>query len=269
MAIVGLSEFTFGFGFLYEQTVQHWGNLRVAPILPSLAQEADDAWDARLPLVGTDFYYQFKLSDYLERRNSMFHKDGTYTTPYYRLAFHRRDNNRQHHRLWEHAQTNAHTFYVAPEFETIDDFNTSFLARNLAASSRIIPLADCDDCNDGDQHYITFQQGSPDWIQHSAPKRKTRSYEGKAIEKLYQESRQKWQRIDEKFAESALKRTTDAIKRTFVQEKGEDRRAADRALPLLDDGNIPRTRAAMIRRTAEVLSVFVGATMVLVGERPQ
>ena len=51
-------------GFLFEQTRRNWANLRVAPILPSLAQEAEDAWDARLPLTGTDFYYQFKLSDY-------------------------------------------------------------------------------------------------------------------------------------------------------------------------------------------------------------
>ena len=269
MAIIGLSEFTFGFGFLYEQTAQNWGNLRVAPVLPSLAQEADDAWDARLPLVGTDFYYQFKLSDYLTRRNSLFHKDGTYNAPYYRLAFHRRDSNRQHHRLWEHARTNANTFYVAPEFETIDDFNTAFLSRNLAGNSRIIPLIDCDDCNDGDQHYITFRQGSADWIQHSEPKRKTKSYVGKEISGLYEKSRSKWQRIDENFASEALVRTTSAIKRTFVREKGENKLAAERAVRLLDDGNLPRTRAAMIRRTAELLSVFVGATIVLVGEVAQ
>ena len=145
MAILGLSEFTFGFGFLYEQTAQNWGNLRVAPVLPSLAQEADDAWDARLPLVGTDFYYQFKLSDYLVRSNSVFHKDGTYNAPYYRLAFHRRDNNRQHHRLWLHGQKNPDTFYVAPEFESINDFNSAFLGHQLALHSRMIRISDCDD----------------------------------------------------------------------------------------------------------------------------
>ena len=266
MAIVGLSEFTFGFGFLYEQTIRNWGTLRVAPVLPSLAQEADDGWDARLPLVGTDFYYQFKLSDYLTRPNSLFHKNGTYATPYYRLAFHRRDNNRQHHRLWEHAQSNPNTFYVAPEFETIDDFNTAFLSGDLAVNSRLIPVADCDDCNDGDQHYITFQRGSPGWIQHSEAKKKERSYEGQAIGALFQGSRQKWKRIDEEFAEAALRRATDSIKRTLTAEKGVDKRAVDSVLPLLDLDNVTRSRGAMIRRTAEILSVFVGATMVIVGE---
>lgn len=269
MAIVGLSEFTFGFGFLYEQSTKNWDNLRFAPVLPSLAQEADDAWDARLPLLGTDFYYQFKLSDYLVRRNSLFHRNGIYTMPYYRLAFHRRDSNRQHHRLWEHAQTNANTYYVAPEFESIDDFNTAFLNRELAAHSRIIPLTECEDCHDDEQHYITFQQGSPDWIQHSDPKRRVRSYHGRSIGVLYEESRSTWRKIDENFAEGALRRTSEAIRRTFERETGADKQVANRALPLLDEGDVPPTRAAMLRRTADILSVFVGATMVLIGESPQ
>lgn len=266
MAIVGLSEFTFGFGFLFEQTSKSWGNLRVAPVLPSLIQEADDAWDAKLPVFGTDFYYQFKLSDYLVRRNSIFHKDGTYTSPYYRLALHRRDNNRQHHRLWEHAQSNANTFYVAPEFETIDDFNTAFLARNLAGNSRVIPVSACDDCNDDDQHYITFQQGSQAWIQHSEPRRKTLSYQGRAMGDLYRESRQTWRSIDEDFAEAALRRTTSAIKRTFARHRGKDIEAAESASALLEVANVDRNRVAMLRRTAEILAIFVGVTMVIVGE---
>jgi hypothetical protein len=36
MAVTGVSEFTFGFAFLFEQTTQNWANLRAAPILPSL-----------------------------------------------------------------------------------------------------------------------------------------------------------------------------------------------------------------------------------------
>ena len=67
MAIIGISEFTFGFAFLYEQTVAKWGRLTAAPILPSLFQEAQDPWDAHLPVSGTDYYFQFKLSDYLSQ----------------------------------------------------------------------------------------------------------------------------------------------------------------------------------------------------------
>jgi hypothetical protein len=65
MVRTGISEFTFGYAFLYEQTRANWNSLTAAPVLPSLQQEADDGWDAHLPLVGTDFYYQFKVTERL------------------------------------------------------------------------------------------------------------------------------------------------------------------------------------------------------------
>src|SRR5262249_57938047 len=67
MGATGISEFTFGYAFLYEQTQRNWTNLKAVPILPSLQQEANLGWDAHLPTQAADFYYQFKLSDYLER----------------------------------------------------------------------------------------------------------------------------------------------------------------------------------------------------------
>lgn len=81
MGITGISEFSFGFAFLFEQTNRNWANLTAAPILPSLQQEADTGWDARLPLNATDFYYQFKLSDYLWNGNAKYIQDGTYNSP--------------------------------------------------------------------------------------------------------------------------------------------------------------------------------------------
>ena len=58
MAEIGISEFTFGYAFLYEQTRANWGGLTAAPVLPSLQQEEEQGWYAHLPLEGTDFYYQ-------------------------------------------------------------------------------------------------------------------------------------------------------------------------------------------------------------------
>ena len=72
MIAVGISEFTFGYAFLYEQTVNNWDELKAAPILPSLYDESKGGWDAHLPLKGTDYYYQFKLTEYLFRRNALY-----------------------------------------------------------------------------------------------------------------------------------------------------------------------------------------------------
>src|SRR6266852_4354908 len=164
MAEIGISEFAFGYAFLYEQTQANWGNLRAAPVLPSLQREELEGWDARLPLNGTDFYYQFKLSDYLSRGNATYIRDATYNSPYYRFWLHRRNDNQQHRRLRQHCVANPNTYYAAPQFNSIEEFNTRFLARQITANCRIIPLTLCDDITDGEHHCITFQGGDPEWI---------------------------------------------------------------------------------------------------------
>ncbi len=273
MTITGLSEFTFGFAFLFEQTHQHWPGLKAAPVLPSLRQEADDAWDAHLPLVAADYYYQFKLSDYLFNWNAKYILDTTYTAPYYRIALHPRDNNRQHRRLRRHCQNFEHTYYVAPEVETLDDFNTSFLSKQLTQNSRLIKLSDCDDIGlkDGTQHYITYQPGNPAWIQHSEPKRHERSAFGKELESVYNESRPTWKAVDRAFARSLFENASDAVNRSLLEEGDWKRRspATDREKELvsgmLAPPNDEATRVQLILRTADLVSVFFGLTLVLVG----
>jgi hypothetical protein len=262
MAAIGISEFTFGYAFLYEQTHANWANLRAAPVLPSLQQEYDQGWDARLPLVGTDFYYQFKLSEHLSRGHAKYISDGTYNGPYYRVSLHRKDGNRQHQRLKRHAQTNPNTFYVAPEFNTVDDFNTAFLARQITNRTRMIPVQDCDDIQDGEQHYITFRDGQTEWIQHSEGKRHELSFSGKELGSVYEESRPRWRALDREFAAEIFAKTRSVVG-AFLER--EERAARQRALPLLDFDPNQATRAEILLRTSEVLSVTLGTTLVLVG----
>ncbi len=262
MVQVGISEFTFGYAFLYEQTHANWGNLQAAPILPSLQQEEQAGWDAQLPLNGTDFYYQFKLTDYLSRSNASYIKDHTYAGPYYRLAFHRRNNNRQHQRLRDHSVTNPHTYYVAPEFNAADDFHAAFLAQQLTAQSRLIPVADCDDINDSDQHYITFQPNQVDWIQHSEKKLHDRSFSGRDLQKVYRESHRDWKRVNKPFTNALFEKTARVVR--SVLEK-EEPRAMQTALPLLDFDPNQAERGEILIRTSQILSVVLGVTLVLVG----
>src|SRR5690606_37209162 len=155
MASTGISEFTFGYAFLYEQTQRHWANLKAVPVLPSLREEAELGWDARLPTSAVDYYYQFKLSDYLTRRNASFISDGTYSRPYYRISLHKRNRNRQHARLRRLCATHPNTYYVAPEFSTSTDFESAYFSSSITDHSRLIPLAHCDDLPDSEQHHIT------------------------------------------------------------------------------------------------------------------
>lgn len=262
MASIGISEFTFGYAFLYEQTQANWGALQAAPILPSLRQEQEEGWDAHLPTNAVDYYYQFKLTDHLSRSNASFIADGTYATPYYRVGLHRKDNNRQHQRLRDHCQANPHTYYVAPEFNSADDFHAAFLAQQLTARSRIIPVSDCDDINDGEQHYITFQEGEVDWLQHSKGKRHTRSYVGRDLPKLYRESQGDWRPVDRRFATDLFDKTAEVVRAALSKEEPKTMNAA---IPLLDFNPNDAERREVLIRTSQILAVFLGVTLVLVG----
>jgi hypothetical protein len=262
MATIGISEFTFGYAFLYEQTQRNWGNLRLAPIFPSLGQEQQQGWDAYLPVNGIDYYYQFKLSDYLSRPYATFMRDGTYNAAYYRVALHRKDSNRQHQRLRDHAQANPYTYYVAPEFNRLDDFHAAFLAGQITNNSRIIPAEDCDDILDGDQHYLTFQEGQTDWIQHSELRRHEHSFSGRELEALYRNSSPRWKRIDKLFADDLFEKTSTTLKRVLAKE---ERRMMTAAIPLLDfNPHQAETRDVFIR-TSQILSVALGVTLMVVG----
>lgn len=265
MTIVGLSEFMFGYAFLYEQTHNNWEDLVAALVLPSLQAEHDLGWDAHLPLDGIDFYYQFKLSDYLYRHNAKYMKDATYTNPYYRLALHKNDNNRQHRRLIQHAQANPHTYYVAPEFNSVETFNDSFLQRQITQQSRMIPVSQCDEINDSDQHYITFQRGNLGWSQHSERKVHETSYTGEDLQKLYRESASEWRPVTNEFAVELFDKTSDLVNRLLESERRGNKPVVR---PRLLDFDPRRSeRGEVLRRTSEVLSVMLGVTLVVVGTR--
>ena len=146
MVPIGISEFTYGFAFRFEQVNANWIGVDAAPILPSLQTEQMSGWDVSIPLFGVPFFYQFKIPEYLSAAHATYIADGTYAGPYYRIDLHRRDNNNQHpRRFQELAAINPNTFYAAPELNTQAEFAAQFLAQTLADASRLIPLTDCDD----------------------------------------------------------------------------------------------------------------------------
>lgn len=263
MAITGVSEFMFGYGFLYEQTRANWSSVRAAPVLPSLWDEANQGWDAHLPLVGTDYYYQFKLSDRMAHPRARFIADGTYEAPYYRIALHKKAFNRQHRNLRLLCDENPDTYYVAPEFDTLDEFNAAFLSSQVKDRSRLIPLTECDDIanTDGTQHYITFQNGAG-WLQHSEAKEHRRSFMGRDLERLYLSTEDKWKTIDERFAKDLYEKTAVFVRRIIQNVEGERDPAS-----ILDFNPRNTTRGDLLIRTSQLLAVTLGVTLVLVGTK--
>ncbi len=268
MVVLGISDSIFGSSFLYEQKLRNRGSLAVVPIIPilKLRPEPTEGWDALLPIRGCDFYYQFKYSCRLERGNAKFIADGTYRGPYYRITLYTRDFNRQHSVLWRHAQSNQHTYYVTLELATIDDFNKASLSNTITEHSRLIPLNECDNYPeyDSEQHYITYQENDPGFLQHSKPSRHEKSYSGMELKRIYDESRKSWRPITEEFADEILEQTKEKL--SFLTKR--ERRLLD-FLGIVEDveANIPQDRAGKLLLSAKALLVAFGVTLVIIGER--
>jgi len=272
MAITRISEFTFGFAFLFEQTQRNWADLVAAPVLPSLKQEEEEGWDANLPVNGTEFYYQFKMTDYLRAAHAKYRRTGPekrYDAPYFRFSLHRHNANQQHQRLRTLCGTKPNTYYVAPEMPDLEVFNTVFLARQIANSSRLIPLTACRDYFDRGQHFVTYQLGDTGFTEHSEPTRKEGSARGADIEGLYRRSSAAWKPLDEHFARTFFDETRSLIERDVrSQDKPRTRRdhvEEDAILRVMGEEPTQRSRQALIRRSAELASLYFGTTLTLVG----
>jgi hypothetical protein len=261
MALTGISEFTFGFAFLSEQANRNWP-LTAVPILPSLQQEAKEGWDARLPTNGTDFFYQFKLSDYLYNGNAKYFKDGTYRSPYFRFALHRRDRNRQHRMLKLLAETKPDTYYVAPEVSDLDVFTDAYLSRTLLNWSRLIPVKECPAIADEEQHYVTYQPGSTVWNFHSKPNPRQHSILGRDIESFYEQTRNRWRQLDDQYADETFQKVLNSAS---IAIEGEQIDEAAPVLRRLAEYRREPTRRGSLRAAADILHSIFGCTLVVVG----
>lgn len=232
MVSTGLSEFTFGFGFLHEQitrlrqlTFDNDGTrLTGAPVFPSQQFEAERGYDVFLPTSGGDYYYQFKATDYYSHPRSLWRADGTHNGPYYRIKLHKPNYNQQHRVLQTLSGTREypnkeHTYYVAPEINSLSRYKTAFLEENITENSRKIPLIDCDPIPNADQHYITFQAGDLGWEQHSHSKHHDYSILGKEIIPEYINNKSKWKKIDDKYASDLLSEISQTAKKIISQQE--------------------------------------------------
>jgi hypothetical protein len=270
MGEFGISEFTFGYAFLYEQTRKNWKDLKAAPILPNLHKEKEEGWDAHLPLKGADYYYQFKLSDYLKRRNSKFFHEphDYYTDPYFRIMLYRDKLGKypQHIALKKFAKKHPLTYYVAPEFTTEDNFSEIFLSKDVSNFSRLIPLRRCKkiDDNDSKPHCITYQKGQRKWRLHSKAEECDESYFGKELHDFYfnQVNPKHWHDIDEKYVFNLYKKISETVDEISNEGKNEKEKLEVRYIEDYRDAN-PRM---LLEKISELLGANFGLTLVLVGE---
>jgi hypothetical protein len=160
---LSVSEFTFGYQLLFEQTLDYHDELLCMPILPNLRQEGSLGWDVCLPTKGGCLFFQFKKSECIVNRNADCVKpDGYYNeyfrTPCFRIKICENRNHNQYDKLKRWSQRFPWTFYVAPEIS--NDTNYLEYSSNFSVTehSRFINLGNCRTYpeNDRNSHYIVY-----------------------------------------------------------------------------------------------------------------
>jgi hypothetical protein len=257
----GISEFTFAFSFLREMA-EHVESkskrLRAVPILPTTNEEAKLGYDARLPARGVVLYYQFKLSRYMHGWAARhFHPPGSpfYTTPYFEVELYPAHGYRQHNTLLKHATRHPHTFYVAPQLKSHEEFQAAAGARTLLQKSRQIRVRRCFPIHDEERHFLTFQEGQPGATQHSEPRDVGHAERGDAAVDALLGTRREWQPLNLDFALATLR---DLLATHREALPGLD-------LPKRDLGTSP-TRGSVLAYASELAMQTLGTPLVVLGE---
>jgi len=285
MGAFGISEFTYSFSFLFEQTRANWGNLKAVPILPSLIDEGNEisensGWDACLQLkTGIDFYYQFKISNYLSYPTASYFHEGPGDGPYYRIKLPNKGEYLQHRALRKLAQRKLNTYYVAPKFppklytsdqvEKINFLNRIFLHRQVTEYSRLIPISQCRDIEGDDakkkQHHIIYRSGHRAALKSESTDYIDKVISGKQMKEFYESHKREWIEINDKFIINLFYDISEIIEKTYNPQNVLKMNNGKNKFELLEFDPSTANKKDTILRLSQILMVFFDSVLVLAG----
>ena len=153
-----LSEYGYGFGLTRELSTMVGAGLSAVPIFPNLVEEGrvGGGYDVNLAGPGFPLFLQFKLSQEVERRPTWLGMSRTsLNMPHYRFQIRARKKSRQHDLLLELDNGKNHVFYVAPRFDTDEEFSEAYLKSKLLDDSIFVRPRDIVIIDD-DAHRVHF-----------------------------------------------------------------------------------------------------------------
>lgn len=156
------SEFSYGYAVTEELATKNNAKVIGAPRFPSLYEEGKTGgYDVNIPFRGKPVFLQFKLSDYLERRNAREFRNGVMTVPYYRMHLRPERHSDQHQLLRDLESSGESVFYIAPEFHLPAELNQYYLDKSVVVNSAAFAPSDIGPLPDRDEHYIAFERQRP------------------------------------------------------------------------------------------------------------
>ncbi|RUO98963.1 hypothetical protein [Hyphomicrobium sp.] len=149
------SEFSYGFALLND--IVGWSPLAIAPILPSLIEEANVGYDVKLDWPGVPLYLQFKRADFMLRRTKKLRRKTKLNSPYYRFKVMDQSRSRQHQLLCELDRGNNTVFYAAPRFHQLAAINAAWSAKRVGRKSIFVQPSEIGEL-DEQAHYVAFDE---------------------------------------------------------------------------------------------------------------
>lgn len=153
------SEFSYGYAVTEELATNNKAKVIAAPRFPSLYEEGKKGgYDVKIPIAGKPVFLQFKLSDYLERRNAKEFRNGIMSAPYYRMHLRPARHSDQHQLLLDLENLGEAVFYIAPEFHLPAELNQHYLNKRVVLNSAAFSPSDIGPLPDPYDHYIVFEK---------------------------------------------------------------------------------------------------------------
>ena len=164
-----ISEFSYGFAITRELVDWSGQPLTAAPLLPSLTREGQLGYDLKFDNFGFPIFLQFKMSDYMKKRNANEVQQGVLDPPFYRMYLRSRRYSNQHQLLLELENRGNLVYYVAPSFHSQQEFNDNYRQQTIARKSIFVQPSQVGNINDDDTHCISFKSCSEQDYSFSPP----------------------------------------------------------------------------------------------------
>ena len=153
------SEFTYGYSLVHE--LVDTLSCTAVPIFPSLIEEGKKGGGYDVKLLsrkGKLLYLQFKLSDWMKRRNAREYKipGHSLSLPYFRFEVTSRSISKQHKLLLALESVEPLTFYAAPAFHLIEEINAHWKQSSATPNSVFVKPSSIGNLYDSYTHTVCF-----------------------------------------------------------------------------------------------------------------
>lgn len=152
-----ISEFSYGFALTSELLGAAGLKAVGAPIFPSLKDEGVLGYDAKIQIVGSPIFLQFKLCSRMVRSSSKTSKH--LPISHYRMHLRPQKHSKQHDLLMRLEAKGNEVYYAAPEFHLPEELNDAFtdnIVRFQTAFFRPFAIGKLPDKH---EHFVGFEKG--------------------------------------------------------------------------------------------------------------